>query len=178
MNKAIKSGWYVLYVRSSQEKKVHRDLTEKSIESFLPLIKTVKQWSDRKKTIFTPLFPSYVFVNVQSQFDFHNVLSLSGACAFLKFGSEYGMVSQKEIDQIKLLVERDEITEVSTNVKLPRIGDKLKIQCGELTGLECEVYRVDNVHKVSIWLNSLRQNVSATVPAYYLQQPAQNRAYV
>lgn len=170
-------GWCVLYVKSSQEKKIHQELREKSVESFLPLIKTVRQWTDRKKTIFKPLFPSYLFVNIKSQLDICKVLSIDAACSFLKFGNEYGMVSQKEIDQIKLLIGKEDITEIVANVVLPNIGDKLKIEYGELSGLECEVYRVDNVHKISIWLNSLRQNISATIPAYYLQKTRVNTIY-
>ena len=42
-------NWYVLYVRSRHEKKVHQLLQEKGIESSLPLIKTIRIWSDRKK---------------------------------------------------------------------------------------------------------------------------------
>lgn len=177
MNKSIKAGWYILYVRYSQEKKVYKDLNEKSVEAFLPLTKSVRQWSDRKKTLFVPLFPSYLFVKIKSHLDFHKVLSIDAACSFLKFGKEYGMVSQSEIDQIKLIVQKEDFTEVTANAKLPGIGDKLKIGYGELKGLDCEVYRVDNVHKVTIWLKSLRQNVSATIPAYYLNNGIQNAAY-
>ena len=173
----MRLGWYVLYVRSSQEKKIHQELSEKSVESFLPLIKTVQQWTDRKKTIFKPLFPSYLFVNIASKLDIYKALSLNAACSFLKFGNEYGIVSQEEIDQIKLLIGKDDITEIAANVALPKIGDKLKIEYGELSGIECEVYRVDNVLKISIWLNSLRQNISATIPAYYLQKTRDTRVF-
>lgn len=170
MDTKIKKGWHVLYVRLSQEKKVHQGLVEKSVESFLPLTKIVKQWSDRKKTMLKPLFPSYLFVNIQSRLDFHKVSSME-SCSFLRFGKEYGRVSQKEIEQIRLFTNNEAITEVeTTSVPLPSIGDKVKIEQGELSGLECEVYRLDNQNKVSVWLNSLRQNISATIPAYYLQK--------
>ena len=170
MDTKIKKGWHVLYVRLSQEKKVHQALIEESVESFLPLNKTVKQWSDRKKTILTPLFPSYLFVNIKSHLDFHKVTRME-SCAFLRFGSELGRISQKEIEQIKLFTSNEDITEITTtSVSLPNVGDKLKIEQGELSGFECEVYRLDNKNKVSVWLSSLRQNISATIPASYLQK--------
>ena len=39
-------------------------MEDEGIEAFLPLIKTVRQWSDRKKTVVLPLIPSYVFVSL------------------------------------------------------------------------------------------------------------------
>jgi transcription antitermination factor NusG len=41
--------WYALYTRSRWEKKIHEALLEKGIESYLPLQKILKQWSDRRK---------------------------------------------------------------------------------------------------------------------------------
>ena len=61
--------WYALYVRSHHEKKVHQLLQEKNIKSSLPLIKTVRIWSDRKKKVEVPLFQGYVFVKIDIQKD-------------------------------------------------------------------------------------------------------------
>ena len=57
-------NWRVLYTKSRQEKKVAACLTEKGIKNYLPTIKTLKQWSDRKKMVEEVLFKSYVFVNL------------------------------------------------------------------------------------------------------------------
>ena len=169
MDRVMKQGWYVLYVRSSQEKKVYRDLLENAVESFLPLIKSVRQWSDRKKTILKPLFPSYLFVNIKSKLDFHKVLSMDAACSFLKFGKDYGRISEKEIEQIKLIVNEEEFEDITIANEIPVVGDTYEIMHGSLSGLECEVFRVDSKNRINVRLNSLRQNISATIPANYLQ---------
>jgi len=57
-------NWYAVYTRPKWEKKVAELLSRKRIENYCPLHKSIKQWSDRKKTIFEPLFNSYVFVHV------------------------------------------------------------------------------------------------------------------
>lgn len=72
------NGWYALYVKSRCEKKVHKSLKDISLESFLPQVIKIRQWSDRKKTILKPLFPSYVFVNINSSLEFHKALSVNG----------------------------------------------------------------------------------------------------
>ena len=48
--------WYAVYTRPKWEKKVAELLSRKRIENYCPLNKSIKQWSDRKKTIFEPLF--------------------------------------------------------------------------------------------------------------------------
>ena len=166
-----KNGWYVLYTQFRHEKKAYNELLEKNIDAFLPMCTTIREWSDRKKKVEAPLFPSYLFVNIESDKNFHAALTIETPCSYISFGKEYGLASQKEINQIKLLLEGKEVTDIEINRELPRIGDKLKILHGDLSGLECEVYRVDNVQKVSVWLSSLRQNISATLPAHYFQRP-------
>ena len=58
------SNWSVIKTRSRWEKKVARLLKQKGIDTFCPLLKAKRQWSDRVKTIEQPLLKSYVFVKV------------------------------------------------------------------------------------------------------------------
>lgn len=166
------SKWHVLYVNSRCEKRVHERIQEAGVESFLPMVKTEKTWSDRKKIVEEPLFKSYVFVNVTSPMDFYKALSVNGACAYIKFGREYAVVRDYEIEQIKLFIGCDEITEVKTTVELPKVGETRKIVCGPLGGLECEVLRADTTSKILVRIDSLQQSLVATIPSYYLEQTA------
>lgn len=159
-------GWHVLYVKSHWEKKVNESLESASLETFLPLIKTVRQWSDRKKTLIKPLFPSYVFVKINSRLELHKAMSVEGACTFLRFGNEYALITEKEIKQIKILLGED-ITDIEVNPKLPEIGEIRKIKYGALCGLESEVLKVGNGKKIIVRLHSLKQNIRATIPSSY-----------
>ncbi|QHI36908.1 Transcription antitermination protein RfaH [Kordia antarctica] len=157
-------GWHVLYVKSYNEKKVHDTLEKNGLESFLPLMKTVRKWSDRKKIIYKSMFPSYVFVKLKSPREFHDVLDVNGVCAYIRFGKEYAKVSENEITKIKLLVGAEGITDIEVTHKLPKVGDIQKILYGPLTGLECEIIRVDNTKKIVVRIESLHQNITATIP--------------
>ena len=159
-------GWYVLYVKSCYERKVRDFLENLSIESFLPQIPVVRQWSDRKKTILKPLFSSYVFVNINSSLELHKALSVNGACAYIRFGKEYARVTEKEINQIKLLIGDKNVSEIETNVDLPKAGEVKKITYGPLNGLDCEIIKADNHNKIIVRIDSLQQNIVATVPVY------------
>lgn len=165
MLKTFETGcWYVLYVRSRQERKIHDFLMENEIESFLPMIKSINQWSDRKKTIYKPLFPSYVFVKINSTKDFHRALTANGACDYIRFGSRYAKVNEREIGNVKLLLQSEEIFDVTTTNEIIERGEVKKINFGLLSGLECEILRINNQNKALVRLDSLHQTVIATIP--------------
>jgi len=172
MKTTSNSKWHVLYVNSRWEKKVHDRIQEAGVESFLPLAKTVRTWSDRKKVLLEPLFKSYVFVNVKSPMDFYKALSVNGACAYIQFGKEYAVVQDYEIENIKLLIGDDQILDLTTEEALPTIGEKRRIVCGALEGLKCEVLRADTTSKILVRIDSLQQNLVATIPSYYLGEEA------
>ena len=44
-------NWYALYTMPRTEKKVEQRLQQKNIEVYLPLIDSVRIWTDRKKKI-------------------------------------------------------------------------------------------------------------------------------
>jgi transcriptional antiterminator RfaH len=53
--------WHVLYSKPRNEKKVVERLSKNGFEVYCPLIKTLRQWSDRKKKVQIPMFPGYIF---------------------------------------------------------------------------------------------------------------------
>ena len=69
--------WNVLYTTPRAEKKVYNRLVEMDIETYLPLYKTIRQWSDRKKKVEVPLFNSYIFVRSSEKQRFE-ILSVYG----------------------------------------------------------------------------------------------------
>lgn len=56
-------NWYAIYTRANSEEKVFEQLQRSGYKTFLPLVSTVRKWSDRKKKILTPLISSYVYKN-------------------------------------------------------------------------------------------------------------------
>lgn len=161
---SFQQGWYVLYVKSKHEKKVKVFLDELLIESYVPLVKTIRKWKDRKKVVFQTLFTSYVFVYLKSSLEFYKALSVNGACTYIRFGKEYARVRDAEIAQVRLLLENDNIEDITaTTEKLPRVGELKKIVYGPLNGLDCRIIKVDNHYKIIVQIDSLHQNIIATI---------------
>ena len=157
-------GWYVLYTKPKWERKISQILTEKKLETYLPEIKVHKQWSDRKKIIHKPLFPSYVFVKIDNKTEYYTSYSVKGVFSFVRFGNEYAIVSEEEIEQIKALISLNNLEKVELNNVYSKIGEKVKIKYGPFSGKECVVLRKGNKNKIIVKINSLNQDIVATVP--------------
>lgn len=168
MKKTVNQGWHVLYVKSHHEKKVYERLIENQIEAYLPLIKTERKWSNRTAKIVTPLFKSYVFVNIKTSKDFHSALAVNGACVYISFGKEYAIVKDEEIQNLKFLVSTEGINNIKIENKTFDSGQLKTINKGPLNGFKCEIIHLKNKNLVTVRLDSLRQNVTATVPVEFL----------
>ena len=166
--KSIQNGWYVLYVKSHHERKVSEGLNNLEIKAFSPTIQVQSTRTDRRKMIHKLLFPSYVFVKINSSMDFHRTLSVSGACMYIRFGMEYAKVSDTEIKNIELLLQSNDLTEVETNTENFKVGDLKTISYGPLSGLECQVLEISNSNKIIVRIDSLKKNIIATIPSGYL----------
>ncbi len=162
--------WYVLYVKSRSEKSVNDLLLKKGIESFLPVVKTVREWSDRKKEIEVPLFKSYVFVKIKSAKDLHESLVIHGACAYISFGGKYAIARDHEIEMIKLLLDTGKDIQLSSFDQLPAIGEIKTIQRGALQGIDCEIVNVNNQNNIIVRMKSIQQNILVKIPMSYLYQ--------
>jgi Transcription termination factor nusG len=57
----IADDWWVAHTRSRAEKAFARELFAQKIAYFLPMRKHVMVWGGRRRSVLTPLFPSYVF---------------------------------------------------------------------------------------------------------------------
>ena len=99
--------WVALYTRSRHEKLVDRELQKKGIETFLPLRKVTRDWSDRKKIIEEPLFKSYLFVRLPLK-DRWTVLNTTGAVRFVgKSAAEPLEVPEKELSIVRRFMEEE-----------------------------------------------------------------------
>lgn len=84
------------YTYPKFERKVHEYLQQENYESFLPLHWVIRQWSDRKKRIKVPLFPNYIFVNIEQNKIFE-VLKIPKIICCLSFNRTPAFLGQKKL---------------------------------------------------------------------------------
>lgn len=132
--------WFVIYTKSRNEKKVAELLQKNGVESFCPLIKLKKNWSDRKKIVETPLFNSYMFVNV-SEKDRNVVFNVPGVIRYLFWLKKPAIVKDSEIESLKTILHE---TMDSFTLENYQIGDTVKISEGVFKGLDGVIEKQSN----------------------------------
>jgi transcription antitermination factor NusG len=94
------SRWYVLFVRSNQEKNIAHSLKQREIEHLLPCYSSVRQWKDRRVRLDLPLFPGYVFVCLPLA-DRLRVLTIPHVVSLVGRRDAPATISCEEIDWIR-----------------------------------------------------------------------------
>ncbi len=159
-------NWYALYVNVKHEKKVVQKLQEKHIEAYSPIIKQLKQWSDRKKWVETPMLSGYVFVHI-TELEKEKVLQCPGVFNFIKFNGQDAKVRESEINILKSI----EISgyDVTQNLQNFIPNSEVEIIQGSLKGLRGIFVQMLNTHYVQIKLESLHQNITIKLPQHILK---------
>ncbi|MGB8191595.1 MAG: UpxY family transcription antiterminator [Chitinophagaceae bacterium] len=169
----FKAGWYLIYTRPRHEKKVHTRLAELGIHSFLPMKKELSVWHDRKRYIDKPLFPSYVFINVNDMKEYYNGLDADGTLYYVKTGKVPSRINDSIVNSIRLATEKIKDIEVSSDYFQP--GRKLIISQGALTGLTCELVQYDSKEKLLVRVDLLKRNVLLSLPEEFLMAVEQTK---
>ena len=130
-----KKKWHAVYVSSRTEKKITDLLNNKGIEAYVPIIKTMRQWSDRKKMVELPLLNGYVFVKINSA-ENEKVMQTRGVVNFVRSEGKIAVIRDVEIERLKQLVELGYHLEATSINKKYNEGDKIKISSGVLKGIE------------------------------------------
>jgi transcriptional antiterminator RfaH len=165
--KHVDPKWYAVYTSPRAEKQVYKRLTENGIESYLPLHKTYRIWSDRKKLVEKPLLSSYIFVKVIPS-NFPKVYKIHGVVKFITFEGHPAYIPQKQIDNLRLLINSD--AEVEVTCEKFEKGDNVEVINGSMTGLTGELIKMGRKKRVLIRIDRLDQNIILTIPVTFLRK--------
>lgn len=147
MKQNKKKNWYVFYTCPRAEKKVNKYLLSLGYETFLPLKKEVKVWKNRqRKVIETPLFPSYIFINIE-QCNIFETTKIYGICYCVSCNGVPAYISDEHIQSLKIMQNMN-ITSVSSEKIF--VGDKIRVLNGPLCGYEGILIKMNGINKFGI----------------------------
>jgi transcription termination/antitermination protein NusG len=154
------SKWYVLFVRSNQEKRVALSLNERGIELFLPCYPSVRQWKDRRVNLERPLFPGYVFVRLPF-LERMKVIMVPNVVALVGTRNSPSVISEHEIAWIKQGLEHGK----ATPHEYLEVGERVEITDGAMAGTKGILLRRHNGTRVVISLDSIARAFVVVVDA-------------
>lgn len=159
-------NWYALYTKPRAEKKACQELLRKGINAYLPLVRTLRQWSDRKKWVEEPLFKSYLFVSIDRD-SYYDCLNTPGIVRGVTFEGRPVAIPSQQILAVKMFVDNKEILPVNKAFFEP--GKKVEVTRGPLRGLTGELLHYEGRHAVKIGIDTIGQSVYLTIPVSYLK---------
>lgn len=148
--------WYAIYTNARHEKAVARQLSERCIETFLPLYRSLNRWKDRRKLVESALFPSYVFVRIAIA-DRLRVLQVPGVVNIVGSNDRFLSLPDQEIASLRNGLVNQVYAEPHPYLK---VGRRVRVVRGPMTGTEGILTRKKDTYRVVISIDVLMRSVA------------------
>ena len=158
--------WYSLQVRSRHERTTGLMLQSKGFETFVPMYRSHRMWSDRVKEIELPVFACYVFCRFQLNDRLVSVNTTPGVVRILGVGNRPEPLEEHEI----LALQRaDNSGLIAGPCPYLKSGSIMRICQGPLSRLEGIYVCSKNSHRVVISVTMLQRSVAVEVDLAWLE---------
>ena len=163
---AYAGEWFAIQTKPRHEKKVAFKLEEKDIEVFLPLYKSLHQWSDRRQEVQLPLFPSYIFVRIgATQGQRTAVLQTDGVRSFVGMRGKGVCIPEEEVEAVQKILDE----KVSfTNHPFLNIGQRVRIRGGSLDGV-CGTVMANNPRSLIVSIECIQRSLTVSIDGYAVE---------
>ena len=151
--------WYALWVRSRHEKSVTEILNGKGYETFLPMQKTRRRWSDRIQDVELPLIPGYVFCRFDANYRMP-VMTTPGLVQIVSIGKTPYPVDDAEMAALLTAVESGFHLQLWPFL---RTGQRVTIEEGPLRSLEGILISTKGSDQLILSISLLQRSVAVAV---------------
>jgi transcription antitermination factor NusG len=153
-------SWYAAYTKCNHEGVVKRLLRDKGINTFLPKIIVPSRRKDRKVLIRRPLFPNYLFVELnEARENWMKTYRTPGLARICGNNGRPMPIPDEDIKSIQIFVNSDR------NIyPLPylQVGTRVQVISGPLAGAIGVMVKEDRKHRqLVVSLELMGQSVSA-----------------
>jgi len=157
--------WYALQVRPRFERIVASILLAKGYESFLPLYRCRRRWSDRMKELELPLFDGYLFCRIDLNHRLP-ILVTPGVIRVAGIGKAPYPVDESEIAAIFSIVLAGAKAEPCPYLQ---VGQKIRIDHGSLSGVEGILLALRKPARLVVSVTVLQRSVAVEIDETWVQ---------
>lgn len=152
--------WFAAYTLPRHEKRVDFHMSQRGVEHYLPLYRAQHKWSNGSRVqLDLPLFPSYIFVHIKRN-DRAGVLQVPGVLAIV--GGTAGEPASLPEDDVNALRSGLRLRLAEPHPLL-MVGQRARIRCGALAGMEGVVVVKKNGCRVVLTLDSIMQSIAIQI---------------
>src|ERR1700686_1012999 len=128
------SSWYAVHTMARHEKRVAAQFEEKRVSTFLPLLRQIHKWSDRRSTVEVPMFSCYAFVRIaQTTEERLKVLRTPGVLGFVGSERQGTPIPDEQIESLRTAINEKIACYPHPFVS---VGRRVRIRGGSLDGVE------------------------------------------
>jgi len=151
--------WYAVYTRPRHEKQVAGKFGDQQFEHYLPLIREVHKWADRRKWVEVPLIRGYVFVRIESRHMLY-IFETAGVVRVVTFNHEYAIIPDFQINALRQVLETGMLL---SPVRFMQVGQLVEVLDGPLKGVVGRIQNFANQEKFVISLDAVQASYSVVV---------------
>jgi transcriptional antiterminator NusG len=161
-------NWFVFYTKSRQEKKVRDLLVRRGYETYLPLQKVMRQWSDRKKKVETPLFNSYIFV-FDTEDKIPLIVQTPGIAWNIRHNDRPAILHHRELETIHRFLSSGLLMETKAYEQF-EAGDSVEVMDGPLKGMLGTLLKTSDGDRFTVALESIGQTMLVRIDSGVLKK--------
>lgn len=162
LNQHPANPWYALQVASRCEKAVASGLELRGYQQFLPTYRSRRRWSDRFQDVDLPLFPGYVFC----QLDVNRrlpVLVIPGVVRLVGIGKMPIPVDAQEMAAVETVVNSGFLAQPWPFLKA---GQSVTIEEGPLRSVTGILTQVDGSERLIVSISLLQRSLAVAIPRH------------
>jgi Transcription antiterminator len=157
-------NWYALLTQGRHEKIVAHRLNERGIASFLPLVRQLRRWRNRKIKVELPLFSCYVFAHLQpTNEDRLRALRIDGVFSLVGARGIGTPIPEDQIEAVRRLVERNLPWGAYPFLKL---GQRVRIRSGALDGVEGILVSRNGESSLVVSIDAIEKSLAIRIEGY------------
>jgi len=160
-------NWFVFYTKSRQERKVRELLLRRGYEVFLPMQKVMRQWSDRKKKVDTPLFNSYIFVH-DTEDKIPLIVQTPGIAWNIRHNDKPAVLQTRELEIIQRFLNSGLLLEIQAVQNL-EVGNPVQVIDGALKGMVGTLLKTSDGERFTVALESIGQTMLVRIDRQLLK---------
>jgi transcription antitermination factor NusG len=160
-------AWFAVQTRPRHEKKVLAELQEKGVSTFLPLVSSTRQWSDRRRVVEIPLFPQYVFVRIAQTLQTRVfVLRTNGVTNFVGTRGLGVPIPDDQIERVQTVVTHGI---PATPHAFLNVGKRIRIRGGALDGLQGILTAVTGDQTLVVSVELIQRSMAIRIAGFSIE---------
>lgn len=153
--------WYAFSTASRAEKRIRERLLSIGIECWVPIQRTLKQWSDRKQWVEEPLVRGYIFVPADPKI-VEAVKHTRGVRRAVRSNGMIAIIPHKQLLAVQSMIHTGQSIDVEETIV--RLGVPVRVIRGPMQGCEGIVVSRAGKYKLALSVEAITTTFSVQIP--------------